>query len=240
MRTSRPEAASYEQEHAFAPGEDEHGYAAAEAGWDDEQAYGEAYEEGARGRSGGARAGAPASAVAGGGHRSGRGRRPRHRGRGLPAPVPHVGGAVPELLQHRWARSPTRSAVPRAGLPREGTPVTRSCPHDPMRWATRSSSAPPTGGAAPAASSPPHRRTRWGCMSSRRTRAPTPRTDALKGAIAVLVPDGVTWAPTHRQLTIGGSPADELEGVVSGPGRPHRRAFGSASTSCSRPPAAPC
>ena len=34
-------ASSYEQEHAFVPEEDEHGYAAAEAGWDDEEAYGE-------------------------------------------------------------------------------------------------------------------------------------------------------------------------------------------------------
>ena len=37
--------ASYEQDMTYVPGEDEHGYAAAEAGWDDEEAYGEAYEE---------------------------------------------------------------------------------------------------------------------------------------------------------------------------------------------------
>ena len=48
-------------------------------------------------------------------------------------------------------------------------------------------------------------------------------TDALKGAISVLMPDGITWASTHRQLTVGGSPADELEGVVQDPTDPKAR-----------------
>ena len=42
----------------------------------------------------------------------------------------------------------------------------------------------------------------------------------LKSAIDVLLPDRLTFEPMHRQLTIDGSPADELEGVLEDPTDP--------------------
>ena len=45
-------------------------------------------------------------------------------------------------------------------------------------------------------------------------------TDGLKSAIDVLLPDRLTFEPMHRQLTIDGSPADELEGVLEDPSDP--------------------
>ena len=45
-------------------------------------------------------------------------------------------------------------------------------------------------------------------------------TDGLKSAIDVLLPDRLTFEPMHRQLTIDGSPADELEGVLEDPANP--------------------
>ena len=45
-------------------------------------------------------------------------------------------------------------------------------------------------------------------------------TDGLKSAIGVLLPDRLTFEPMHRQLTIDGSPADELEGVLEDPTDP--------------------
>ena len=45
-------------------------------------------------------------------------------------------------------------------------------------------------------------------------------TDALESAISVLLPDRLTFAPMHRQLTIAGNPADELEGVLEDPTDP--------------------
>ncbi len=45
-------------------------------------------------------------------------------------------------------------------------------------------------------------------------------TDGLKSAIDVLLPDRLTFEPMHRQLTIDGSPADELEGVLEDPTDP--------------------
>ena len=53
--------------------------------------------------------------------------------------------------------------------------------------------------------------------------APDTTTDGLKNAISVLLPDRVTFEPMHRQLTIGGSPADELEGVMQDPKDPRTK-----------------
>jgi hypothetical protein len=48
-------------------------------------------------------------------------------------------------------------------------------------------------------------------------------TEGLKSAISVLLPDRLTFAPMHRQLTIDGSPADELEGVLEDPTDPRTK-----------------
>jgi len=48
-------------------------------------------------------------------------------------------------------------------------------------------------------------------------------TDGLKNAISVLLPDRLTFEPMHRQLTIDGNPADELEGVLQDPTDPRTK-----------------
>ncbi len=212
-------AASYGQEHAFVPEEDEHGYAAAEAGWDDDEVYGE--EELAAG------AEAPAPA--------------RRRRRWLVVAIAAASVAVLAiaaavfLLPSRTSAEPFRTYSNTGGV----IPYTLSRPES---WTPRE------GNASDAVLSPRPDAVgntflfgstdRWSGTRSLLATSPSDAvgmyvfptdtgsdttTDALKGAISVLVPDGVTWASTHRQLTIGGNPADELEGVVQDPTNPTAR-----------------
>ena len=219
----------------FVPEEDEHGYAAAEAGWDDEEAYGE--EEPRR---------------TGGTRRPARRRRRRWRIAIAAATVAVLAiAAAVFLLPSRTSAEPFRTYAntgadslhaepPESWTPREGTPVTRSCRHDPMRSATRfllGSSRPVE--RHPPASSRPHRRTRWACTSTRGHGLRHHDRRAQERHRRPRAGRGSPGPPTHRQLTIGGSPADELEGVVQDPTTP-TRACRCGSTSSSRPPADRC
>ena len=191
-------------------------YAAAEAAWDDEEAYGE--EEAAAGSE------APAPT--------------RRRRRWLVVAIAAVSVAVLAivaavfLLPSRTSAEPFRSYANTGGV----IPYTLSRPES---WAPRE------GNASDAVLSPRPDAVgntflfgstdRWSGTRGLLATSPSDAVgmyvfptdtgsdttpDALKGAISVLVPDGVTWASTHRQLTIGGSPADELEGVVQDPADP--------------------
>jgi len=210
--------ASYEQEHAFVPEEDDQGYAAAEAGWDDEGTYEE--EDLA--------AGTGAAA-------------PARRRRWLTVAISAVTVAVLAVAAAVFLLPSRTSAEPFLSYSNTGgvIPYTLSRPQS---WAPRE------GNASDAVLSPRPDAVgntflfgssdRW--SGTRRLLAASPSdavgmyvfptdtgsdttTDALKGAISVLMPDGITWASTHRQLTVGGSPADELEGVVQDPADPKAR-----------------
>ena len=174
------------------------------------------------GRHGGRGTGAPAPAVAGGGHRSGRGGCPRHRGRSLPAPLPHVGGAVPDLLQHRWRDSlhPQPSTELDAAGGNASDAVLSPRPDAVGNTFLFGSADRWSGTRGLLATSPSDA---VGMYVFPTDTGSDTTTDALKAAISVLVPDGVTWASTHRQLTVGGSPADELEGFVQDPANPKAR-----------------
>ena len=48
-------------------------------------------------------------------------------------------------------------------------------------------------------------------------------TDGLEAQLQTLLPDQLQFGPTHRQLTVAGNPADELEGAVQDPADPRSR-----------------
>ena len=215
--------ASYEQEHAFAPGEDEHGYAAAEAGWDDEQAYGEAYEE--EGVTSAAEAPAPA----------------RRRRRWLVVAIAAVAvaalaiGAAVVLLPSRTSAEPFRSysntgssvpytlSRPQSWTAKEGTAsdtVLSSRPDavgDTFFLGAAGSTQRWDGTRHLLASSP---KDAVGMYVYASDATSDTTTDALQSAIAVNAAGPISWDPAHWQRKIAGSPADELEGVMVNPADP--------------------
>jgi hypothetical protein len=216
-----PEA-SYEQEHAFAPEEDEHGYAAAEAGWDDEEAYGE--EELA------AATGAPAPA--------------RRRRRWLVFGIAAVTVAVLAVAAAVFLLPSRTSAEPFRTYSNTGSSVPYTLSR-PQSWTAKEGAASDT-----ILSSRPDAvgdtfflgatgsKQRWD--GTRQLLASSPKdavglyvyasdarsdttTDALQSAIAVNAAGPITWAPSHWQRKVAGSRADELEGVMVNPADPNVR-----------------
>jgi len=211
--------ASYEQEHPYAPEEGGYGDVPQEEGWYDEGAYGEEDPAG--------ETGAPAPA--------------RRRRRWLVIAIAAVTvavlavAAVVFLLPSRTTAEPFRTyANPGSILPytlsrpqswtaQEGTASDAilsprpdavgdtfflSASGSPQRW---------DGTRQLLAGSPQDAVGLY--VYASRARSDT-TTEGLESAIAVNAAGPIRWSPTHWQRTVAGSPADELEGVMSNPADP--------------------